>query len=95
MEPLRSILFGYQTKNRVALIKVIMVAFGYCVKYDKAWQIKQLALKLIYGDCAEAYEHLPAMVYIMRAKNSGMYFEYVLKPEVIRSEGRQYFLRAF
>jgi hypothetical protein len=31
----------------------------------------------------------------MKAKNLGMHFKYVPKPEVIGSEGRQYFLCAF
>jgi hypothetical protein len=31
----------------------------------------------------------------MKAKNPEMYFEYVLKPEVIGPEGRRYFLCAF
>jgi hypothetical protein len=31
----------------------------------------------------------------MKAKNPGMHFEYVPKPEVIGLEGRQYFLRVF
>jgi hypothetical protein len=79
----------------VTLIKVVMVTFGYRVKYDRAWWVKQYALKLIYGDWAEAYEHLPAMLHAMKAKNPGMHFEYVPKLEVMGSEGRQYFLHAF
>jgi hypothetical protein len=35
------------------------------------------------------------MLHAMKAKNPGMHFEYVSKPEVIGPEGRQYFLRAF
>jgi hypothetical protein len=31
----------------------------------------------------------------MKVKNLGMHCEYVPKPEVIRPEGRQYFLHAF
>jgi hypothetical protein len=80
---------------RVAiLIEVIMVAFGYRVKYGRAWWVKQRALKLIYGDKTEAYEHLSAMLHAMKAKNPEMHFEYVPKPEVIGQEGRQYFLCA-
>jgi hypothetical protein len=56
---------------------------------------KQHALKLIYGDWVEAYDRLPAMLHTMKAKKSGMHFEYVSKPEVIGLEGRQYFLCAF
>jgi hypothetical protein len=77
------------------LIEVVMVAWGYRVKYGRAWQEKQRALKLIYDDWAEAYEHLPAMLHAIKAKNPGMHFKYVPKPEVIGPEGRQYFLRAF
>jgi hypothetical protein len=29
------------------LIEVVMVAFGYCVKYGRAWRATQRALKLI------------------------------------------------
>jgi hypothetical protein len=77
------------------LIEVVMVAFGYRVKYDRAWRAKLRALKLIYGDKIEAYERLPAMLYTMKAKNTGMHFEYVSKLKVIRLDGRQYFLCAF
>jgi hypothetical protein len=79
----------------VTLIEVVMVAWGYRVKYVRAWRAKQHTLKLIYGDWAEAYEHLPAMLHTMKANNPGMYFECVPKPEVIRPEGRHYFLCAF
>jgi hypothetical protein len=41
------------------------------------------------------YEHLPAKLHAMKAKNPGMNFEYVPKPKVIGPEGRQYFLRVF
>jgi hypothetical protein len=60
-----------------ALIEVVMVAWGYGVKYGRAWRTKDRALKLIYGDWAEAYKHLPAMLHSMKAKNLGMHFEYV------------------
>jgi hypothetical protein len=52
------------------LIEVVMVAFGYRVKYDRAWRAKLRALKLIYGDKIEAYKRLPAMLYTMKAKNT-------------------------
>jgi hypothetical protein len=45
------------------------------VKYDRAWWAKLRALKLIYGDWAEMYEHLPAMLHAMNSKNTGMDFE--------------------
>jgi hypothetical protein len=40
-----------------SLIEVVMVAWGYHVKYGRAWRAKQRALKLIYIDWVEAYEH--------------------------------------
>jgi hypothetical protein len=79
----------------VVLIEVVMVARGYCVKYGRVWRAKQCALKLIYGNWAEVYEHLPALLHAMKAKNSRMHFEYVPKPKFIELEGRQYFLHAF
>jgi hypothetical protein len=77
------------------LIKVVIVASGYRVKYDRVWWAKQCALKLIYGDWVEVYEHLLVMLHAMKAKNLGMHFEYVPKPEVISPEGTQYFLCTF
>jgi hypothetical protein len=79
----------------VTLIEVVMVVWGYCVKYGRAWRAKQRALKLIYGNWAEVYECLLTILHAMKAKNSGVHFEYVPKPEVIGPKGRQYFLRAF
>jgi hypothetical protein len=49
------------------------------VKYGRAWQAKQQALKLIYGDWVEAYEHLPAMLHAMKENNLGMHFECFLR----------------
>jgi hypothetical protein len=72
-----------------------MVAWGYRVKYGRAWRAKQRALKLMYSDWVEVYERLPTILHAMRAKNTGMHFEYILKPKVIGPEGRQYFLHAF
>jgi hypothetical protein len=51
-----------------ALIEVVMVAWGYRVKYDRAWRAKQHTLKLIYGDWAKVDEHLPVMLHAMKAK---------------------------
>jgi hypothetical protein len=73
-----------------SLIRVVVVVFGYCVKYGRAWRTKQCALKLIYGDWAKAYERFSAMLYAMKAKNPGMHFEYVPKHEVIGSKGVGY-----
>jgi hypothetical protein len=86
-----NIIKNFPLMTVTTLIEVVMVAFGYHVKYGRAWRAKQCALKFIYGDWVEAYEHLLAMLHPMKANNSGMHFEYVLKPEVIRPEGRQYF----
>jgi hypothetical protein len=69
------------------LIEVVMVAWGYHVKYGRAWRAKQRALKLIYGDWDKAYEHLPAMLHAMNAKNPEMHFEYVPKPDVMGARG--------
>jgi hypothetical protein len=33
------------------------------------------------------YERLPVMLYAMKAKNSGMHFEYVPKPEISGQRG--------
>jgi hypothetical protein len=78
-----------------ALIEAVMVAWEYRVKYGKAWRAKQRSLKLIYDDWTQAYKCLPAILHAMKAKNPGMQFEYVSKPEVMGPEGRQYFLYAF
>jgi hypothetical protein len=77
------------------LIEVLMVAWGYCVKYGRPWWAKQHALKLIYGDWAEVYECLSIMLHAMKAKNLGIHFEYVSKHDVMEPEGRQYFFCAF
>jgi hypothetical protein len=79
----------------VTLIEVVMVAWRYHVKYGRAWRAKQCALKLFYGDWAEAYERLPAMLHATKAKKPGMHFEYLPKPKVMGPEERQYFLCAF
>jgi hypothetical protein len=50
------------------LIEVVMVTWGYHVKYGRAWRAKQRALKLIYGDWVEAYERLLDMLDAMKAK---------------------------
>jgi hypothetical protein len=92
---LENIIKNYSLLTVVTLIEVVIVVGGYRVKYGRAWWVKQPTLKLIYGDWAEAYERLPAMLYAMKAKNPGMHVKYVPKSKVIRLEGRQYFLYAF
>jgi hypothetical protein len=79
----------------MTLIEVVMVAWGYRVKYGRAWRAKQCALKLIYSDWAKAYKRLSAMLRAMKAKNLAMHFEYVPKPDILGPEGRQYFFCAF
>jgi hypothetical protein len=90
-----NIIKNYPLITVAALIEVVMVAWGYRVKYGRAWWAKQHALKLIYSDWAEVYECLPAMLHATKAKNPEMHFEYVLKPDIMGSEGRQYFLHPF
>jgi hypothetical protein len=65
------------------------------MKYGRAWRSNQRALKLLYGDWAEAYERLPAILHATKAKNLGTHFEYVSKPDIMEPEGRQYFLHTF
>jgi hypothetical protein len=74
------------------LIEVVMVAWGYRVKYGWAWRAKQRALNLIYCDMADAFTN---HVTCYEGKNTKMYFKYVPKPDVMGPEGRQYFLHAF
>jgi hypothetical protein len=58
----------------MTLIEVVMVVWGYRVKYGRARRAKQCALKLIYDDWAKTYERLPAMLHAMKAKNPEMHF---------------------
>jgi hypothetical protein len=95
LQRLANIIMNCPLLTVTSLIEVVMVAWRYRVKYGRAWQVKQCAPKLIYSDWAEAYEHLSDMLHAMKAKNPGMHFKYVPKSEVIRPEGRQYFLCAF
>jgi hypothetical protein len=53
----------------MTLIEVVMVAREYRVKYGRASRTKQRAIKLIYGDWAEAYKHLLTTLHDMKAKN--------------------------
>jgi hypothetical protein len=64
-----NILKNYPLLIVMALIEVVMVAWGYRVKYDRAWRAKQRALKHIYDDWAEAYKRLPTMLHAINAKN--------------------------
>jgi hypothetical protein len=68
--------------------------FGYKIKYGKAWRANQRAWKMIYGDWEEGYEKLPALFDAMKAKNAGMHYEYIPKPNEWRN-GREIFFRAF
>jgi hypothetical protein len=57
------------------------------VKHGRAWWAKQRALRFIYGDWIEVYEHLPPMLHAMKVKNPAMHFEYVPKPKVMGARG--------
>jgi hypothetical protein len=70
-----SIIKSFPLMIVATLINVVMVAWGYRVKYGRAWRGKQCALNLIYGDWAKACEHLPVMLHGMKAKNPRMHFE--------------------
>jgi hypothetical protein len=94
-QKLVNIIKNYPLLTIATLIDVVMVEWGHRVKYGRAWKAKQRALKLSYGDWVEAYEHLSVMLHVMKAKNLGMPFMYVPKPDVMEHEGRQYFLHAF
>jgi hypothetical protein len=69
----------------VILIEVVMVAWRYRVKYGMGMAGK---IACIYGDWAEAYERLPTMLRAIKAKDPGIHFEYVPKPDIMGPEGR-------
>ena len=71
---------------------MVHLAWKYRIKYGKAWRAKQCALKLVYGDWAEAYQRLPSLLHAMKAKNPGMHFEYVPRQT---DNGDEVFGRAF
>ena len=76
--------------------EMVSLIWNYQIKYGKAWQAKQRALKLCYSDWDMAYERLPDMLQnAMKAKNPGMHFEYILKPNMFDAHGRKIFYRAF
>jgi hypothetical protein len=86
-----NIIKNYPLLTVMVLIEVAMVAWGYHVKYGRAWRAKQCALKLFYRDWAETYERLLTMLHAMKAKNLGIHFEYVSKPKVMGSRGEAVF----
>ena len=49
---------------------------------------------MIYEDWEEGYEKLPALFNAMKAKNPGMHYEYIPKPNEWRND-REIFFRAF
>ena len=71
-----------------AIREMVSLIWNYQIKYGKAWRAKQRALKLCYGDWDKAYERLPTILHAMKAKNPGMYFEYVLKSNTSDAHGR-------
>jgi hypothetical protein len=90
-----NIIKNYPLVTVATLINVVMVAWGYRVKYGMTWRAKQCALKLIYADWFEAYACLPTMLHAMKAENTVLHFKYVPKTNAMGPEGRQYFFRAF
>ena len=77
------------------IINYVQDMFGYRIKYGKAWQAKQRAWKMIYGDWEEGFEKLPALLNAMKAANLGMHYEYIPKSNAWSQDGRQFFWRAF
>src|SRR5207244_832064 len=75
--------------------EMVSLIWNYQIKYGKAWRAKQRALKLCYGNWDKAYEHLLAMLHAIKAKNLGMHFEYVTKPNTFDAHGREIFYQAF
>ena len=62
------------------IINYVEDMFQYRIKYGKAWQAKQRAWKIIYGDWGEGFEKLSALLNAMKAANLGMHYEYIPKP---------------
>lgn len=50
---------------------------------------------MIYSRWEETYEKLPSLLAAMKAANPGMHYEYILKPNEWREDGRQIFFQAF
>ena len=88
------ILKGQPNLKVKSIMTMTSELFGYRIKYGKAWRAKQRAWKMIYGDWEEGYEKLPALFNAMKAKNPGMHYEYIPKPNEWRN-GKEIFYRAF
>jgi len=88
------ILKGQPNLKVKSIMTMTSELFGYRIKYGKAWRAKQRAWKMIYGDWEEGYEKLPALFDAIKAKNPGMHYEYIPKPNEWRND-REIFFRAF
>ena len=55
-----------------SMIETIFGFTGYRVKYSKAWQAKQHAIKLLWGDWKEAYHQVPRILSAMKHYNLGL-----------------------
>jgi hypothetical protein len=51
------------------MIKTIFGFTGYRVNYSKAWQAKQHAIELLWGDWKEVYNQLPRILSAMKHYN--------------------------
>ena len=61
-----------------SMIKTIFGFTGYRVKYSKAWQAKQHAIELLWGDWKEAYNQVPRILSAMKHYNLGLrWYPYV------------------
>src|SRR5438552_548901 len=63
-----------QTMHVCATWEMVSLIWNCKIKYGKAWQAKQRALKLCYDDWDKAYERIPAMLHAMKTNNPGMHF---------------------
>jgi hypothetical protein len=88
------ILKGQPNLKVKSIMTMTSELFGYRIKYGKAWRAKQRAWKMIYGDWEEGYEKLPTLFNAIKAKNPGMHYEYIPKPNELRND-RDIFFRAF
>jgi hypothetical protein len=55
-----------------SMIETIWGFTGYRVKYSKAWQAKQHAIELLWGDWKEAYNQVPMILSAMKHYNPGL-----------------------
>jgi hypothetical protein len=61
-----------------SLIESILLFTGYRVKYSKAWQAKQHAIALLWGDWKESYAKIPRVLRAINHFNPGViWFPYM------------------